>query len=181
MVNWWRQCKPTTNLHMQLLPLQHISKKVWVIAVHLCLSLKSNTDCVYWFLCSQDIFKKRHPKQADLPGCYNFNHQWAAASGRKIGSYIGATVCKPGRLKLPHLHIEHWTKLSCSVSIKTTGATALLIQNIQCGSHSPPVATWLMFSQIIVFFFPSFFTLQSISLFSSSRTWVYSAGSLFEL
>lgn len=57
----------------------------------------------------------------------------------------------------------------------TTGATALLIQNIQHRFHSPLVATRLVFTQIIaLFFFPPFIR------FPSSRSGVYSAGSLFE-
>ncbi len=169
----------------KVLLLLHLSKRVWARAVSLCLSLKSNTGWFKWFHFQRDTFKKPHFKQANLLRRYNFNQRWAAAYGRKIGGYVAATVCKLCGLILARLHTGHIPALSClqpvhthrcSVSLTTTGATALLIQNIQHSFHSPLVASWLLFTPIIVLLC---FTLHSISRFSFSRTEVYFAGSLF--
>lgn len=105
------------------------------------------------------------------------------------GGYVAATVCRLGTLILARLHAGHLTEAelfpacththSRSVSIMTTGATALLIQNTHHRFHSPTggYVTYVYSNNSSLFFF---FTLHSISLFSTSRTGVYSAGSLFE-
>lgn len=102
--------------------------------------------------------------------------------------YVAATVCEIGNVILAHLLTGHLTELSCSqpahthgcsMSIMTTGVTALLIPNIQLPFHSPLVAMWLnVYSKN-----SSPFNLQGSLYFpvwEHSRTEVYCACSLFE-
>lgn len=121
-----------------------------------------------YFTVSRTYLKKLRPKHADLFGCCDSN-QWRAeqqpVAGGFRGGYVAATVCRLGILILARLHAGHLTEAelfpacththSRSVSIMTTGATALLIQNTHHRFHSPTggYVTYVYSNNILFFFF----------------------------